>query len=87
MDMQDKGGIIHDCCFADMLSLENVLNVGFDQIHNMYNPVVYETGDILDTMIYRLGLENAKYDPVTDMPAAVYKRYRHFLFQRLFCGC
>lgn len=46
-----------------VLSLGNVLNAGFDQVYNMYSPVVYETGDIIDTMVYRLGLENAKYGP------------------------
>ena len=46
-----------------VLSLGNVLNAGFDQIFNMYNPVVYESGDILDTMIYRMGLESAQYGP------------------------
>ncbi len=46
-----------------VLSLGNVLNAGFDQIYNLYSPVVYETGDILDTMVYRLGLESAKYGP------------------------
>lgn len=48
-----------------VLSLGNVLNAGFDQVYNMYNPVVYETGDIIDTMVYRLGLESAKYSPAT----------------------
>lgn len=43
------------------LSLGNLFNAGFDQIFNMYNPAVYETGDILDTMIYRMGLIDAKY--------------------------
>lgn len=46
-----------------VLSLGNVLNAGFEQIFNMYSPVVYETGDIIDTMVYRLGLESAKYGP------------------------
>jgi putative aldouronate transport system permease protein len=44
-----------------ILSLGNVLNAGFDQIFNMYSPQVYQSGDILDTFIYRIGLENAKY--------------------------
>lgn len=43
-----------------VLSLGNVLNAGFDQVFNLYSPVVYETGDIIDTMVYRLGLESAK---------------------------
>ena len=46
-----------------VLSLGNVLNAGFDQVYNLYSPIVYETGDIIDTMVYRLGLENAKYGP------------------------
>ena len=46
-----------------VLSLGNVLNAGFDQIYNMYSPIVYQTGDIIDTMVYRLGMENAKYSP------------------------
>lgn len=46
-----------------VLSLGKVLNTGFDQIYNLYSPIVYETGDILDTMIYRLGLETAQFGP------------------------
>jgi len=46
-----------------VLSLGNVLNAGFDQVYNMYSPVVHEVGDIIDTMVYRLGLENAKFGP------------------------
>ena len=46
-----------------VLSLGNVLNAGFDQVYNLYSPIVYETGDILDTMVYRLGLETAQYGP------------------------
>lgn len=43
------------------LSLGNVLNAGFDQIFNLYNPVVYESGDIIDTYVYRVGLLNIQY--------------------------
>ena len=43
-----------------VLSLGNVLNAGFDQVYNMYSPIVYETGDIIDTMVYRLGLETGR---------------------------
>ena len=38
------------------LALGNVLNAGFDQIFNLYNPLVYKTGDILDTFVYRTGI-------------------------------
>ncbi|MBB6734510.1 ABC transporter permease [Cohnella zeiphila] len=47
------------------LSLGNVLNAGFDQIFNLYSPVVYQSGDILDTMVYRIGFEDAQYGVAT----------------------
>lgn len=43
------------------LSLGNVLNANFDQVLNLYNPIVYRTGDIIDTYVYRLGLLNYQY--------------------------
>lgn len=46
-----------------VLSLGNVLNAGFDQIFNLYSKAVYESGDILDTFVYRLGLIDAQYGP------------------------
>jgi len=48
-----------------VLSLGNVLNAGFDQIFNMYNPYVMETGDIIDTMMYRLGIDRGMFGPST----------------------
>lgn len=47
------------------LSLGRVLNAGFEQILNLYSPVVYETGDIIDTFVYRMGLVNAQYSFAT----------------------
>lgn len=47
------------------LSLGNVLNAGFDQVFNLYSPVVYSTGDILDTYVYRIGLLNSQYGVAT----------------------
>ncbi len=41
-----------------VLSIGGVLDAGFDQIFNMYNPIVYETGDVLDTFVYRLGIKD-----------------------------
>jgi putative aldouronate transport system permease protein len=43
------------------LSLGNILNAGFDQIFNLYNPSVYSTGDIIDTWVYRAGLIDMQY--------------------------
>jgi len=42
------------------LSLGNVLNAGFDQIVNMYSTVVYRTGDIIDTLVYRVGIQGVR---------------------------
>ncbi|MEK0314882.1 ABC transporter permease [Cohnella sp. 56] len=47
------------------LALGNVLNAGFDQVFNLYNPSVYSTGDILDTYVYRIGLASAQYGVAT----------------------
>jgi putative aldouronate transport system permease protein len=38
------------------LSIGSILDAGFDQIFNMYNALVYDTGDILDTLVYRMGM-------------------------------
>lgn len=48
-----------------VLSLGNVLNGGFDQVFNLYSAVVYESGDIIDTFVYRMGLLDAQYGPAT----------------------
>lgn len=36
-----------------ILSVGGILSAGFDQIFNLYNPLVYNVADILDTYIYR----------------------------------
>lgn len=47
------------------LNLGNILNAGFDQIFNLYNPLVHETGDIIDTYVYRIGLLDMQYSLAT----------------------
>lgn len=47
------------------LALGNVLNAGFDQIFNLYNPLVYDKGDIIDTFVYRVGLINGSFSFAT----------------------
>ncbi len=54
-------GIMPTIVLMGVLSLGNVLNAGFEQVFNLYSPVVYGTGDILDTFVYRLGLLDAQY--------------------------
>jgi len=43
------------------LRLGQVLNAGFDQIFNMYNELIYNKVDIIDTFVYRIGLLNMQY--------------------------
>jgi putative aldouronate transport system permease protein len=47
------------------LGFANVLNAGFDQVYNLYSPMVYETADILDTFVYRTGLLGRQYSFAT----------------------
>ncbi|MCT1401200.1 ABC transporter permease subunit [Paenibacillus sp. p3-SID867] len=58
-------GIRTTAVLLTVLSLGNVLNAGFDQIFNLYNPLVYSTGDIIDTWVYRTGLLNLQYELAT----------------------
>lgn len=43
------------------VNMSSILSAGFDQVYNLYSPMVYETGDILDTYVYRVGLISRKY--------------------------
>ena len=54
-------GIAPFIALMSVLAIGNVLNAGFDQVFNLYNPAVYETGDIIDTLVYRLGMVNQQY--------------------------
>jgi putative aldouronate transport system permease protein len=45
------------------LSIGNILNAGFEQVLVMYSPQVYESGDIIDTFVYRMGLIDFQYSP------------------------
>ena len=40
-----------------ILRCGSILDAGFDQIFVMYNPAVRSTVDIIDTWVYRTGLE------------------------------
>ena len=54
-------GIMPIVVLMACLSLGDILQGGFDQIFNLYNPTVYQTGDIIDTYVYRMGLVDAQY--------------------------
>jgi len=44
-----------------ILNLGGILNAGFDQVFNLYSPLVYKVGDIIDTYVYRAGLLNSDF--------------------------
>lgn len=48
-----------------VLSLGKLLNAGFDQIFNLYSPPVYQSGDIIDTFVYRIGMLDAQFGVAT----------------------
>jgi len=58
-------GILPTIMLITALNLGNILNAGFDQIFALYNPIVYETGDVIDTYVYRIGLLGQQYSFAT----------------------
>lgn len=44
-----------------IMTLGNLLNVGFEKVYLMYSPAVYETGDVISTYVYRQGIENKSF--------------------------
>jgi putative aldouronate transport system permease protein len=71
-------GIMTTIVLMTVLSMANILNGGFDQIYNTYSPAVYQTGDILDTFVYRLGIQNAQFALST--AAGLFKSAVSFVF-------
>mgnify|MGYP005840811831 CR=1 FL=1 len=51
--------------FMVVLGFGYVLDAGFEQVLVLYNPTVYQTADILDTYVYRMGLVNFKFEIAT----------------------
>lgn len=44
-----------------IMTLGNLLNVGFEKVYLMYSPAVYETGDVISTYVYRQGIESSNF--------------------------
>lgn len=45
-----------------ILALGGIIRAGFDDIFNLYNPMVMDVADVLETYTFRVGLYEAKYD-------------------------
>ena len=48
-----------------LLQIGNILEQGWDQIFNLYNDVVVSVSDVFETLVYRSGIEGAKYSYAT----------------------
>lgn len=56
-------GILPILILIGTLSIGSILNAGFEQVLVLYNPIVFESGDILDTFVYRMGILERQYSP------------------------
>lgn len=45
-----------------IMSIGNILNVGYEAIILLYQPATYETADVISTYVYRSGLVEGRYD-------------------------
>ena len=50
-----------------ILATGNIMEVGFDQVFVLQNPVVNNVADVISTYIYRVGLQGARFDITTAM--------------------
>lgn len=44
-----------------ILNIGSMITIGFEQIYLLYNPLVYNVGDVISTYTYRLGIEKVQY--------------------------
>lgn len=56
-------GILPIVILISTLSIGSILNAGFEQVLILYNPIVYESSDIIDTFVYRMGIFNQQLAP------------------------
>lgn len=45
-----------------IMRIGNLMQAGFEQIFVLYHPGVYGTADIIDTYVYRIGLQDGKFE-------------------------
>lgn len=58
-------GILSTVIVLLILRVGRLLEVGHEQILMLYNPAVYEVGDVISTFIYRVGIGNFEYSLTT----------------------
>jgi putative aldouronate transport system permease protein len=76
------------------MRLGHILSLGFEKVMLLYNPLTYETADVISTYLYRYGLQQANYSFGTaaglinsliqiTVLAAVNGLFRHFTEESL----
>jgi putative aldouronate transport system permease protein len=58
-------GISSTIILVATLSIGGILNAGFDQIFNLMSTLTMASGDILDTLVYRIGIQSAQFSLAT----------------------
>ena len=58
-------GILPVVLMLYVLRIGRLLRSGFDQVINFYNPAVFDVGDIINTYVYRVGLQHFDYSYAT----------------------
>ncbi len=58
-------GILPAIFIIGILNIGKVLEIGFEKVFLLYNPVTYETADIISTYVYRVGLVQGNYSYAT----------------------
>lgn len=55
-------GIMPTIVVMLIMRIGNLMQAGFEQIFVLYNPGVYATADIIDTYVYRIGLQDGMFE-------------------------
>ncbi|RRD93619.1 sugar ABC transporter permease [Clostridiales bacterium COT073_COT-073] len=55
-------GIMPTIIVLLVLKIGSMLSVGYEAIILLYQPATFETADVISTYVYRMGLENSRYD-------------------------
>ena len=48
-----------------VMSLGTMMSVGFEKVYLLYNTAIYETADVIQTYVYRQGIQSNNYSYAT----------------------
>ncbi len=58
-------GILPIAVLMFIMAMGRILDAGFERVLMLYSPTVYDVGDIIDTYVYRVGVNNLRYSFAT----------------------